>query len=59
MALVINGDTIPSNATFTFAGQPVHKVDVCYNPNSSPQTVWMDAEPQGISTFNDNVQRTD
>ena len=56
MALVINGDTIPSNTTFTFAGQPVHKVDVCYNPNFYPQTVWMDAEPQGrIRIIWDNV----
>ena len=47
MALILNGDTIPTNATFTFAGQPVHKVDVCYNPNFYPVTVWMDAEPQG------------
>lgn len=47
MALVINGDTIPYSGTLSFNGQPVHKVDVCYNPDLSPKTVWMDTEPQG------------
>ena len=47
MALILNGDTIPYNTAFSFAGQPVHQVDVCFNQQLPACTVWMDTEPQG------------
>lgn len=47
MALILNGDTIPYNTAFTFAGQPVHQVDVCYRDGYGKVTVWSDTEAQG------------